>query len=436
MLMYVYSVFLILWEILCCVLLLDSFMKKRQYGNRMIPSGICAGLLAVDYFISCTLYEYLWVKQGAVILAISVAMYFIFQGRYLKILAYTILYQGLALMADYSVLLLFGKIFPSFSQDMQEGSGMSMLASLICKILLLCIILVLKRKSGCKSWDMLTGLEWFWILLVPVITIISLVATVMKFDALYQIHQEDILLYVALGMAGMNIMVFHFINEILDREAVVRSEKLFHEKVKNETQMYYAISENLDKQRKRAHEFKNHTACIMALANSGNYQELMDYVAKIEEELKSGMDMIDTNNVIINAILNTKYKEALDKEIVFVLKVNDLSGIWLPDTDIVVILSNLLNNAMEACIDCEKKVVKLKIVLEEDELMISVKNSFSKMPVKNKGVFVSGKEEPEEHGMGVMNVIEAVQRNHGIYTVSYEKKMFSFYILFSKHPNI
>ena len=50
----------------------------------------------------------------------------------------------------------------------------------------------------------------------------------------------------------------------------------------------------------------------------------------------------------------------------FVFKVNDLSKIVIEDEDLVVILANLLNNAIEACEKCEeKKTIKLKFVIEE-----------------------------------------------------------------------
>ena len=43
--------------------------------------------------------------------------------------------------------------------------------------------------------------------------------------------------------------------------------------------------------------------------------------------------MINTNNVIVNAILNTKYQEMTDKGIVFAFRVNDLSKIGISDED-------------------------------------------------------------------------------------------------------
>lgn len=165
--------------------------------------------------------------------------------------------------------------------------------------------------------------------------------------------------------------------------------------------MYHSISENLEKQRKRTHEYKNQLAAINALAAEGAYQELRAYIGKIETLLQHRMDALDTNHVIVNAILNTRYREAVSKGIVFVLKVNDLSELKMEEEDIVVILFNLLNNALEACERCEDKQIKLKFVLEDGQAVISVKNSMAVEPVMENGALLTSKtKDPEEHGVG------------------------------------
>lgn len=46
----------------------------------------------------------------------------------------------------------------------------------------------------------------------------------------------------------------------------------------------------------------------------------------------------------------------------------------ISDEDVVVIMSNLLNNAIEACEKCRgDKIIKLKIVIEDNNAIISVK---------------------------------------------------------------
>ena len=80
-----------------------------------------------------------------------------------------------------------------------------------------------------------------------------------------------------------------------------------------------------------------------------------------------GMDVINTNNSVINVIMNTKYYEAKKAGASFICKINNLSGITMKETDIILLLSNLLNNAIEACEQCEKPIIKMKFVKEEHD---------------------------------------------------------------------
>ena len=146
-------------------------------------------------------------------------------------------------------------------------------------------------------------------------------------------------IHVAAGILCINLIGYYLIHSITEREVKIREHAVFREKVKNETAMYRSVSENLEKQRKRTHEYKNQLAAISALAEQGAsgectraageqgaYQELRTYIEKMETALQHRMDAVDTNHVIVNAILNTKYREAVSKGIVVVLR-------WTRDWD-------------------------------------------------------------------------------------------------------
>ena len=104
--------------------------------------------------------------------------------------------------------------------------------------------------------------------------------------------------------------------------------------------------------------------------------------------------VIDTNNDIVNAVINTKYKEALKKNIVFIFRINDLSGIMIEDQDIVILLSNLLNNALEASEKLEeKRLISVKFIQEYGDLFLSVKNNYKGTITPLKDGFLTTKKE-------------------------------------------
>ena len=155
------------------------------------------------------------------------------------------------------------------------------------------------------------------------------------------------------------------------------------------------------------------------------------FVSKIMRSCDKNFAQLQTNNVIIDAILNSKYKETLDKGIVFIFQINDLSGIKMRDEDIVVILSNLLNNAIEACEKCSgKKVMKMKLVKEKDNIIISVKNTYDgKLNIKDGEIQTSKKYEIDEHGVGIKNIIEVITKYQGSYAIRNENNEFYFSVI-------
>lgn len=135
--------------------------------------------------------------------------------------------------------------------------------------------------------------------------------------------------------------------------------------------------------------------------------------------------------MIVNAILNTKYQEAISKHIVFVFKVNDLSRIGIDDEDLVVVLVNLLNNAIEACEKCEeKKIIKFKFMVEDELIILSVKNTYNQPLVYDNDEIRNSKTvEPEAHGVGIKNIIRIVEKYEGEYVIQDNDKEFYFSLI-------
>lgn len=234
-------------------------------------------------------------------------------------------------------------------------------------------------------------------------------------------------------MVVMNAVVYYLINDIVEREAKLHEKELFELQVKNQMEVYHSISKNLEAQKCKSHEFKNQILCIEALLKSQKYDEACKYVNEISKSIVKEHNVIDTNHTVINSILNIKYEEAINKKIVFVFKINDLSGIKIKEEDIVVLLANLLNNAIEACEKCEeKRVVKLKFMIEDGDVILSVKNTY-KQPLiyENNELKTSKADMPEEHGIGIKNIIRIIEKYHGSYVIQNDGEEFYFSILFT-----
>lgn len=429
---YLHTLIMTASEIYCCILLFQSFAKKREKNNKGIRAFaiVCAQLL-IGVTLSLVLDNHFYIKIVLILMEMSVAMFFMFRIHYLKSFILTLFFLGLGILTECATLIFLGWLFPVIAgrpYDFNETFAVNAMAVISELLLFLCVLLV-KKIMGHKTSTVLTKREWGIIFAISIISLSSITEIVLDIDLLHNSKQSN-LIYIIIGLLIINFIVYYLITDIMKRELKLREYAVFQEKVKNETNMYHSISENLEKQQKRTHEYKNQIVVIRAFLSDGHYQEAKDYIETIDESLKFDMDTIDTNHVIINAILNTKYKEAVGQGIVFVLKVNDLSQLDMSEEDIVIILSNLLNNAIEACRKCKEKIIKFKFILEKGQAVISVINSVADKPVVENGKYLTTKtEERQEHGFGILNVIEAIKRYDGRYFIECEKDEFQFSIV-------
>ncbi len=431
MFVYIQSVLVVLLEILCCKIFFESFGSKRHPDAFFVNVAGIAALIFFSCFIAVFLDKHLIWKEIVIILVIAVIMFGLLNMSFLKSIILSALFQGLVLLVDYFVLLLNVAVFQSTAVIEQVYYVQGSLLVILGKAILFLIVLLISHSIGQKSSAVLLDSEWLRFLFFPIFTICTLIALVLTSGSIHNQETDDLFFVIAFGLAGMNIVVFYLMNDILEREMQLRESKIFEVQVKNQTDMYRAVSENFDNQRKKTHEYKNQMMCIDALIEKREYGQLEAYVQNICGKLNRELDAINTNHVIVNAIMNTKYQEALSKNILFVFQMNDLSALRISDEDIVVILANLLNNAIEACEKCKgKRIIKVKFVIEDENVILSVRNTHENNLVFQDNEIQTSKEtDMEEHGIGIRNIIQTIEKYGGSYVIRPEENEFYFSIV-------
>jgi sensor histidine kinase YesM len=378
--------------------------------------------MVIIYGISVKFADNIVIKEILVLVCTTLFMRIIFQQKILEIGILVLLYQGIGLVIDYASIILVAKCFPSITLERLSNPLINILLGALSQTVLLCFIMFVTRYVVRKSSEILTAIEWVRFAIFPIFTIVVLLTLLAGFEIPQSDSQKNILICIAFGLIIMNILVFYLINDILKRETKIRENEIILERVKNETKNY-------DKQRKREHEFKNHISFITALVHENKLEEVKDYLKEYNQEMLVNIDLIDTNNATVNSIINSKYLEAREKGIAFIVKVNDLSEIKIKDVDIVLILSNMLNNAIEACEKCTNGVIRLKFMMEQCQTIISVVNNMVDEPIANDNTFLTSKtEDVELHGIGIMNIKETVERYGGSCVIKYDDNTFRFMI--------
>ena len=73
-------------------------------------------------------------------------------------------------------------------------------------------------------------------------------------------------------------------------------------------------------------------------------------------------------------------------------------------------------------------MIKVKFVHENEQIVISVVNTFVDNPVIINGSYQTSKEDTSMHGMGIRNVREVVDKYGGTCVIRHENNLFRFVV--------
>jgi len=148
-----------------------------------------------------------------------------------------------------------------------------------------------------------------------------------------------------------------------------------------------------------------------------------DTTEKTEEFSKSG-------NLPVDAVLNYKNMIAKSKGINIILEQQIPIDLPYKDSDICIILGNLLDNAIEAVESSRNKEIRVYIMYFRHKFKIKVSNYYEGQLKKDgSGDYVTGKGDKINHGLGLKSVRTIVESYGGLMEISSEDFIFQVSIL-------
>ena len=194
---------------------------------------------------------------------------------------------------------------------------------------------------------------------------------------------------------------------------------------------HYAEVENMyNKIRGYKHDYRNHIQAMKSYAAAGDLDAIAGYLDGLDAELDAVDPVIKTGNRMADAILNSKISLARAKGIQVIVDAHIGVELTVSEMDLCIVLGNLLDNAMEACmgLDQDKRLIRIYMEMKNTQLYISVTNAapggkrrmFGKRHTTTKG---------EGHGFGLARIDHIVERHGGYLSRNSEDGAYSTEIL-------
>lgn len=190
---------------------------------------------------------------------------------------------------------------------------------------------------------------------------------------------------------------------------------------------HYAEVETMyRKMRGWRHDYHNHIQVLKAHMELARYDEAKQYLDMLNTDLTTVDTVIKTGNVMVDAILNSKLTLIKEKGIHVDAAAIVPQDVPFSGIDLSVLIGNLLDNAMEACMRItgeDESFIRIYIDIVKKQLYISVTNSMNGRAKKRGLQYLSAK--TGFHGFGLVRIDRIASKYGGFVNRQSEEGIFA-----------
>lgn len=248
---------------------------------------------------------------------------------------------------------------------------------------------------------------WIFLFVCPLLSVVCLVI----FD-IYLMQAETInrlLVFIPpFCILYINFMFFRFFETFSDKIRL----KVMEETARSEEENYKILQNNESELRELRHDMKNHIMMLHEYLGNNDTETALQHLKNIQGTLERISATVCTNNPAIDAAINIGARKAQAQNIEYTAQIVGDKKVNVEAADICKFLSNAIDNAIEACADCEKKYVYIELNITENSVKIHIENT-TKLKSNLLPLFTT-KTDRKNHGFGMKNMKSVVKKYNGI----------------------
>ena len=353
----------------------------------------------------------IWLQRFLLVLPLLIPM-FIFKGR--KGIIFGISFCAADIIYEITSVI-FGIELITIGPDF-ESIDNYIISGIICIIALLLVRCYLQSKNitlytKINAINVLLFIPAFLIICLSRIT--AIYGGVISNEEAAFINGINITKGAVLGILAITLFIVLVIL-VYQKKEMKRLILLKDKCISEQTEQYKTAMNKERELRRFRHDYNAHMTAVSGLLANEEYDKLKEYI-KSMGYFKEKFNLVNSGNIITDAVFN-QYKELCDKDnIEFEISGKLPENFNMAETDLCVLFSNLMSNAYEAAAQCEKdsSIIRTQIRNNDDDVFIKLSNSVKGEVVFKNGLPVTDKPDRKNHGFGVENILEVVERNGG-----------------------
>lgn len=321
------------------------------------------------------------------------------------------------------------KVISTMLREQIQDRGIE---SVVDSLITLCIFLIIKFIRNYKYRFIPKDDKYISVLLGSIVLILCLTLGIgiaglqeakeyipfqvgfLRFDYMFNLTYVSVVFLI--------LLMIYIIKLHTKLEENIKIERELKEIQKNYFQSLLQKEENT---RRYRHDMNNHILCISQMAENEQAWQTLNYVQDLQEELSLTNKKVYNTGIEILDILLSYYLVGLEGHTICV-KGKSSRKLQISDVDFCVIFSNLICNAIEEIKRMNRESIFLKVEVRQGEFYTRIKiaNS-SNLILKKSELPVSKKIDKQNHGIGLKNVKETIEKNESKLEITADGKEFS-----------
>lgn len=417
---YVLNILLILVEGFILYQLCYCFFQRKCSTSIMFVSFLLMWIMHVLVVLLCSGYTIL--KYILLITIESLWIWILFKPHILKSLTLSIMCLSIMLVCDSLFMMGFSVLFSHNRSGYAQSIYAYYLFAYAAKIVELLIVLVLRLSLRSRSgFTATTWHDWLRITTFPLMTAIVVFA-LMQIYGSYPDAAPSVLFCSAILICA-DLLAIMLLNYMEEQQKRLHDYSILKHDIKLEQDNVTAWMNAYSNQRKQTHEYQHQLEVVRGLAQHGdNNEKLIQYVSQLLQTDMSESLFVNTGRSVVDVILNQKNAIAQSKGITLKVQLDDLREFALPDEGLVVVLSNLIDNAIEACeknIKPDHKSITLKMQANPKVNFLYIENHSEQPVLISNNRIITTKQDISAHGYGLKNIEAILSQYGGDYALDY-----------------
>jgi len=347
-------------------------------------------------------------------LIIFVIVFFVYSESVFSSLFQAIIYIAILAASEFVALPLCNIVYHLYDADVRDdfhgylfGTIISKTIHFVCMILLIWFFNRNKRKTITNKGIILT--ITVTLSNIAVLIMVEYISRKIGFN-----RETNIIWGVIAGLLLLLTFLLLFNRSYLIHQADKISELTLEKQKRELDEQYFSVIEKKNEDMQvLAHDFKNH---LVTIRNLDLPKEANEYIDSIYPEIEKINQIGISKNKTLDLIISKYVSLCEIKAINFSIDVKTANLSNIESRDLTALLTNLLDNAVEAAAQSKEKKISLVIEKQNEFLeKLMVANSCESAPLEKGGKLLSRKADKETHGFGTKSIRKVAEKYGCIY---------------------